>query len=177
MSTTPEATTPTPLPAQNSAQLRARCDQQLQTAATPLPLNSNLQDIYNSGDQRTKFYIPLTAKDYCFLTAGRGDAATLNLFHTTATSEPATPFLGKLHQSVQKNFPPCYYSLSGTTTMPVSPIKDHNRTRGSGQEPEADTVRALRDLKQSQHAPLQLQVLPHQLRSAQLRPGLKPEQA
>ena len=54
--------------------------------------------------QHTKFYIPLTVEDYCFLTAGQDDDTRVNLFDTTATSEPATRFLplyslpGKLHQ-------------------------------------------------------------------------------
>lgn len=95
MSSSPEATTMVPPPARNFAQLQARLDQRLQTAATPLPLNSNLPDIYISGDlnlhisgttvlrampfaltpfQSTKFYMPLTFEGYCFLTIGRDDA-------------------------------------------------------------------------------------------------------
>ena len=54
--------------------------------------------------QYTKLYIALTFENYYFLIPGHDDATTISLFYTTATAEPATPFLplhslpGKLHE-------------------------------------------------------------------------------
>ena len=39
-----------------------------------------------------KILHPLTRENYCFLTAEQDDDTTVNLFYTTATSEPATRF-------------------------------------------------------------------------------------
>ena len=96
--------------------------------ATPLPLNANLQDIYNhlqlerlqpphqldhpttsnacTTSYTTKFYIPLAVENYCFLTSGHDDATTINLFSTTATAESATPLI-PLHSLPGKLREPC----------------------------------------------------------------------
>ena len=100
----PDTTTPVQLPVHNFAQLEARRNLQLQT--TPPPFSAHLRNVYNSNEfnlhindtillramttppatpQHTKFYIPLTVENYCFLAAGQDDDTTVNLFYTTAT--------------------------------------------------------------------------------------------